>query len=271
MRPSGGARSSASTCPSSRRKSGRCCSARSARFVDRAAAVGIEKLLDLAAMEDPSQIALMGLLMHCLPAAFQTDQESYALLCCTMVRLSLEHGNCALSARAYGSFAALLSSAVGRVRRSLSLREARRRPCAQARRDVDVVRRLFSVGDVRLALGQARRRKRRSVRASRPFWSAKRRPRACRLQRRSPPLAPAGARHAAGGAARGRARCARDPAPHQRCSQPGVPAAAPRAHRLALRRAEPRQHARHGRARRGGRGPPRFRHAAIARSRPIGS
>jgi histidine kinase len=76
----------------------------------RAAAVGIERLLDRPAMEDPAQIALMGLLMHCLPAAFQTDQESYALLCCTMVRLSLEHGNCALSARAYGSFAALLSS-----------------------------------------------------------------------------------------------------------------------------------------------------------------
>jgi predicted ATPase/predicted signal transduction protein with EAL and GGDEF domain/tRNA A-37 threonylcarbamoyl transferase component Bud32 len=77
---------------------------------ERAAAAGIEKLLDQPAMEDPSQIALMGLLMHCLPAAFQTDQESYALLCCTMVRLSLEHGNCPLSARAYGSFAALLSS-----------------------------------------------------------------------------------------------------------------------------------------------------------------
>jgi predicted ATPase/signal transduction histidine kinase/tRNA A-37 threonylcarbamoyl transferase component Bud32 len=78
----------------------------------RAAAVGIEHLLDLPAMQDPAQFALMGLLMHCLPAAFQTDQESYALLCCTMVRLSLEHGNCALSARAYGSFAALLSSAL---------------------------------------------------------------------------------------------------------------------------------------------------------------
>jgi signal transduction histidine kinase len=77
---------------------------------ERAAAVGIENLLERGAMQDPSQIALMGLLMHCLPAAFQTDQESYALLCCTMVRLSLEHGNCALSARAYGSFAALLSS-----------------------------------------------------------------------------------------------------------------------------------------------------------------
>jgi predicted ATPase/signal transduction histidine kinase/tRNA A-37 threonylcarbamoyl transferase component Bud32 len=79
---------------------------------DRAAAVGIESLLDLPAMSDPGQIALIGLLAHCMPAAFQTDQESYALLCCTMVRLSLEHGNCALSARAYGSFAALMSSAL---------------------------------------------------------------------------------------------------------------------------------------------------------------
>ena len=79
---------------------------------DRAAAVGIETLLDLPPMSDPGQMALIGLLVHCMPAAFQTDQESYALLCCTMVRLSLEHGNCALSARAYGSFAALMSSAL---------------------------------------------------------------------------------------------------------------------------------------------------------------
>jgi signal transduction histidine kinase len=79
---------------------------------DRAAAVGIESLLELPPMSDPGQIALIGLLVHCMPAAFQTDQESYALLCCTMVRLSLEHGNCALSARAYGSFSALMSSAL---------------------------------------------------------------------------------------------------------------------------------------------------------------
>jgi predicted ATPase/signal transduction histidine kinase len=79
---------------------------------ERATAVGIEKLLDLPVMDDPATNALMTLIAHCLPAAFQSDQESYALLCCTMVRLSLEHGNCALSARAYGSFAALLSSAL---------------------------------------------------------------------------------------------------------------------------------------------------------------
>jgi predicted ATPase/GAF domain-containing protein len=79
---------------------------------ERAAAVGISKLLDLPVMDDQATMALMILIAHCLPAAFQSDQESYALLCCTMVRLSLEHGNCALSARAYGSFAALLSSAL---------------------------------------------------------------------------------------------------------------------------------------------------------------
>ena len=56
------------------------------------------------------KIALMALLTHCLPAAYQTDQDSYALLTCTMVRLSLEFGNCPLSARAYGSFAALIIS-----------------------------------------------------------------------------------------------------------------------------------------------------------------
>jgi predicted ATPase len=66
---------------------------------ERAKEVGIENLLDLPIMNDPASMALIGLIAHCLPAAFQSDQESYALLCCTMVRLSLEHGNCALSAR----------------------------------------------------------------------------------------------------------------------------------------------------------------------------
>ncbi len=82
----------------------------------RTAAIGIDKLLDLPAMEDGGKIALMALLTHCLPAAYQTDQDSYALLTCTMVRLSLEFGNCPLSARAYGSFAALISSGLRRYK-----------------------------------------------------------------------------------------------------------------------------------------------------------
>jgi predicted ATPase/signal transduction histidine kinase len=83
-------------------------------ILERTAEIGIEKLLDLPVMSDPDKRALLALLSHCLPAAYQYDQDSYALLTCTMVRLSLEHGNSALSARAYGSFAALVVSALGR-------------------------------------------------------------------------------------------------------------------------------------------------------------
>ena len=80
---------------------------------ERSKAIGVDKLLDLPPMQDVGKITLMGLLSHCLPAAYQSDQESYALLCCAMLRLSLEHGNCGLSARAYGSFGALLSGVLG--------------------------------------------------------------------------------------------------------------------------------------------------------------
>ena len=83
-------------------------------ILERTAAIGIENLLDLPLMTDPANSALLALLMHCLPAAYQYDQDSYALLTCTMVRLSLEHGNSPLSARAYGSFAALVVSALNK-------------------------------------------------------------------------------------------------------------------------------------------------------------
>jgi predicted ATPase/signal transduction histidine kinase len=86
------------------------------RILEETTRLGIESLLDLPQTEDSSQTALMAVLTHCLPAAYQTDQALFALICCKMVLLSLEHGNCSLSARAYGSFAALLSSALGRYR-----------------------------------------------------------------------------------------------------------------------------------------------------------
>jgi predicted ATPase/signal transduction histidine kinase/tRNA A-37 threonylcarbamoyl transferase component Bud32 len=81
-------------------------------ILERTAEIGIENLLDLPPISDAENITLLALLMHCLPAAYQYDQDSYALLTCTMVRLSLTHGNSPLSARAYGSFAALIVSAV---------------------------------------------------------------------------------------------------------------------------------------------------------------
>jgi predicted ATPase/signal transduction histidine kinase len=83
-------------------------------ILERTAKIGVEKLVDLPRMSDADALALMPLLAHSLPAAYQSDQEMFALICCKMVSLSLDSGNCGLSARAYGSFAALLSNALGR-------------------------------------------------------------------------------------------------------------------------------------------------------------
>jgi hypothetical protein len=76
----------------------------------------IEKLLELPAMTDPDRVVLMALLMHCIPSAYQTNPELFALICCKMVSLSIEHGNCPMSAKGYGSFAAILSGIVGNFR-----------------------------------------------------------------------------------------------------------------------------------------------------------
>lgn len=76
----------------------------------------IESLLDLPPMTDPDRIALMSLLMHCIPPAYQVNPELFALICCKMVSLSIEHGNSPMSAKGYGSFAAILSGIVGNLR-----------------------------------------------------------------------------------------------------------------------------------------------------------
>lgn len=76
----------------------------------------IESLIDLPLMSDPDRMALMSLLMHCLPSAYQINPELFALICCKMVTLSIAHGNCPMSAKGYGSFAAILSGNVGNFR-----------------------------------------------------------------------------------------------------------------------------------------------------------
>ena len=76
----------------------------------------IESLLDLPPMTDPERMALMSLLMHCIPPAYQVNPELFALICCKMVSLSIEHGNCPMSAKGYGSFAVILSGIVGNYR-----------------------------------------------------------------------------------------------------------------------------------------------------------
>ena len=74
----------------------------------------IESLLELPQMTDPDRVVLMSLLMHCIPPAYQVNPELFALICCKMVSQSIEHGNCPMSAKGYGSFAAILSGIVGR-------------------------------------------------------------------------------------------------------------------------------------------------------------
>ncbi len=76
----------------------------------------IESLLELPPMTDPDRVALMSLLMHCIPPAYQVNPELFALICCKMVSLSIEHGNCPMSAKGYGSFAVILSGIVGNYR-----------------------------------------------------------------------------------------------------------------------------------------------------------
>ncbi|HEX6397544.1 MAG TPA: hypothetical protein VFZ95_08985, partial [Steroidobacteraceae bacterium] len=76
----------------------------------------IESLLELPPMTDPDRVVLMSLLMHCMPPAYQVNPELFALICSKMVSLSIEHGNCPMSAKGYGSFAAILSGIVGNFR-----------------------------------------------------------------------------------------------------------------------------------------------------------
>ena len=76
----------------------------------------IESLLELPVMDDPDRTVLMSLLMHCVPPAYQINPELFALICCKMVSLSIEHGNSPMSAKGYGSFAAILSGIVGNYR-----------------------------------------------------------------------------------------------------------------------------------------------------------
>jgi len=95
------------------RETARMLEAEIAAILAETAEIGVEQLLDLPVMRDETIAATMEALMQCLPAAFQSDQQQYALFCCKMVRLSLDNGNNPLSARAYGSFAALASSALG--------------------------------------------------------------------------------------------------------------------------------------------------------------
>jgi len=76
----------------------------------------IENFLDLPIMRDPDKTALMQLLMCCIPPAYQSNAELFALICCKMVTLSFEYGNHLASAKGYGSFAVILGGVLGNYR-----------------------------------------------------------------------------------------------------------------------------------------------------------
>lgn len=76
----------------------------------------IEGLLDLPLMTDPDRLALMSVLFHCIPSAYQVNPQLFALICCKMVSLSIEHGNAPVSAKGYGSFGVILSGMLGNYR-----------------------------------------------------------------------------------------------------------------------------------------------------------
>src|SRR5690606_37827199 len=54
-------------------------------ILERTAKIGIENLLNLPVMQDADKTALMALMTNCLPNAYQTNQQLFALICCKMV------------------------------------------------------------------------------------------------------------------------------------------------------------------------------------------
>jgi predicted ATPase/C4-dicarboxylate-specific signal transduction histidine kinase len=69
-----------------------------------------DDLLDRPFRGDDRVELLMHILMGAAPAAFQVDPKLLALICAELVMLTLEHGNCPVSAYAYGAFGCALAA-----------------------------------------------------------------------------------------------------------------------------------------------------------------
>ena len=68
----------------------------------------IEDLVALPEMTDPGSLQLMVLFNNCMPAAFQCEPVLGAYVTAQMVLLSLERGNCPVSAHAYCAFSRVI-------------------------------------------------------------------------------------------------------------------------------------------------------------------
>ena len=76
----------------------------------------ISSFLDLPPMSGQNHIVLMEALAGCVPAAYQLNQDLLILICCQMVTLSLEYGNCPMSAYAYACLAIVATSILQQYR-----------------------------------------------------------------------------------------------------------------------------------------------------------
>ena len=79
----------------------------------------VEELLALPAMADPDAQALLALISSSLPCAHFTDPALHDLIVCTVVRLSLRHGNSPYSAHGYVTFGLILGHRLGRFDEAL--------------------------------------------------------------------------------------------------------------------------------------------------------
>ena len=70
----------------------------------------IAELTGAPQIADPALVALVDLFVHTIPCAYIASPKLYALVTLKAVTLSLEHGNTAVSCRAYATFAAILIS-----------------------------------------------------------------------------------------------------------------------------------------------------------------
>ena len=80
-----------------------------AAILRKTAQTEIERFLDLPPMTDGDLIAALTTVVQSMPAAAQIDRPLYQLMCCRVVTVSLDHGNCTVSAKGYGNFALILS------------------------------------------------------------------------------------------------------------------------------------------------------------------
>ena len=211
----------------------------------------IESLLELPQMTDPDRVVLMSLLMHCIPPAYQVNPELFALICCKMVSQSIEHGNCPMSAKGYGSFAAILSGIVGKFRDGdrfgkLGVDLSERLNDVTVRSACHFTWAAFASAWVRPIDESIE-----VFRAGARWGLASGDHPACRVLRRNRDHARIVARHAARGHARAGGRGADAHQPHRRRDQHQPASYAAPAHRLAAR-AQRRALARHRQLQRGG-------------------